>query len=254
MQPAENQGADQNKDTVLRGAEQPRKALPRGLNSLACAIHIINLLRSIAEEPAREEAGYRSGNSTPEEQTAEREGSLLRLDLCQSEECGNNHQDSVADIGKHQPEENDEKRRHQRIRINRTVGRQGVHIRNHVEPVRHPVILQLDRNIRILLRKRITGFIGTGIVLKHMGKLRLLLGWHPAFEHNNRFGSEELLFRLGNGNSGCHPVSRELHLIPTDIFSLNGLHKLLLLGSELLQCDFSFADTLPGRAFHPAHR
>ena len=95
--------------------------------------HLHDRRHGVAEEAACHDAEQERRHAAGEQQLAEILAAAFRLHLAERNERRDHHHKAVAHVRHHDAVEQNEKRRHERVRIDRAVGRQAVHVRDHVQ-------------------------------------------------------------------------------------------------------------------------
>ena len=162
MDHTENHRADQNQHTVGHGVKEARQHAP----AFRLPEDLSDLLGGVAEEAARQRAHDEGRDAAVEQQPAEGQRPFSGLDLRHGHQGRDHHDQAVAHIRHHQAVEQDEEGRHQRVRIHAVIGRERIHVRDHVQRVGDPVVLQLNRDVGILRRVRFFGLPGTAVAFQ----------------------------------------------------------------------------------------
>lgn len=103
-------------------------------------------------------------------------GRTLMLD----EQAGARQKQAVAQIRKHEAEEEDIERGHQAVGIHPVVGGQGVHLRDGGQRLGDGVALKLDGHHRVVLRRRVGRLPAAGELPQLPQQLLLLGHGHPT--------------------------------------------------------------------------
>ena len=247
---AEHHRAVEHERAVVHGIEEIRQTLPR-----ACGIkHMYKLIRRVAEETARQRAHDERGYAAVQKQLAEAETALAGLYLRQRDHRRDDHQQPVAHVRHHQPVEDDEERRHERVGIDRTVGGQRIHIRDHVQSVGELIVFQRHGDAWVFVLLRGAALPRAVVFIEHARKLALALRRHPALHEHNAVRAVEPAFRLRHGDLRAHAVARELQLVPAHALADNGALARGFLRRKILQRARRLGESLARGALHAGER
>ena len=126
---AQAHGAHQNHQRVVQRREQGRQG-ERALR----VDQLGQLGEEVAEETAGEGAHHKGADAAQAQQAEEVPHRSLRGGMSAvTKHGGQHHQQSVSHIRHHHAVEEDEKRRHEGVGVHIVIGRQGVHLRHHVQ-------------------------------------------------------------------------------------------------------------------------
>ena len=231
MDKAERHRADKDIDGIVERGEETRKLAP----ALGLAEDAADLHERITEEAAGYRAHYKGRDAAVEQQLAERQRARPRLHLLHCYHRREDHYDAVAHIRHHEPVEQDEKRSHERVRVQTAVGRQAVHVRHHIERVGDFVILELYGDVGVFVLLGDERFPSAAEAFEHFIELRFALLGVPALHDNGAVRAVELVPGLGQRYLHAHAVCRKLQLVAPDGFADDVLHTVFLFGCERLK-------------------
>ena len=120
MDDAQGHRADQNHG----GITHRRKDAGQDAPALGLAENFADLLKRIPEEAACEGANDKGRDAAVEQQPAEGQRPFARFDLRHGDDRRDHHHQAVSHVRHHQPVEQDEEGRHQRVRVNPVIGRE----------------------------------------------------------------------------------------------------------------------------------
>ena len=189
----------------------------------------------IAEETACQGAHHKGADAAQAQQAEEVLHRSLRAVCPQDKDGGQHHQQSVSHIRHHHAVEEDEKRRHEGVGVHIVIGRQGVHLRHHVQRPGQTVVLQLHRHLRILLRRGIRRLPGTAQALQQGAHVCHALRRGPSLEEDNGPVGKQPLRRALPSGLRCQPVRVGPQGVPLPGALRNGRLGLLPPALELLQ-------------------
>ena len=227
---AQAHGAHQNHQRVVQRREQGWQG-ERALR----VDQLGQLGEEIAEETACQGAHHKGADAAQAQQAEEVLHRSLRAVCPQDKDGGQHHQQSVSHIRHHHAIEEDEKRRHEGVGVHIVIGRQGVHLRHHVQRPGQTVVLQLHRHLRILLRRGIRRLPGTAQALQQGAHVRHALRRGPSLEEDNGPVGKQPLRRALPSGLRCQPVRVGPQGVPLPGALRNGRLGLLPPALELLQ-------------------
>ena len=210
--------------------------------------HVHDRRHSVAEEAARHDAEQERRHAAGKQQLAEILAATFRLHLAERDECRDHHHKAVAHVRHHDAVEQNEKRCHERVRIHRAVGRQAVHVRDHVQRLGKFVVFEFDRHLGVLVLRGIGQIPGAVILCKHRGELVLLRRREPAAHAHDALGADETLFRLRAAELHARAVDAELERIPVRSKGGDVRLRLLALADDVRDLHLCVLDVLLCRA------
>ena len=117
MDKAEHHRADEHRHNVGHRTEQAPQLAP----SVGLAGDLADLRERVAEKSAGEYAHHERRYAAVQKQLAEAQRALARLNFLHRHDRGEDHYKSVAHVRHHKSVEQNEKRSHQRVRVNAVV-------------------------------------------------------------------------------------------------------------------------------------
>ena len=180
---AERHGADEDRDRVVKRSEERGERLERRIG----VDDPRQLRQEIAEEAARQRAHDKCADAAGEHEAEHLSARALGPGLFCDDDGSQDHQQSIAHVRHHDAVEQNEKRRHERVRVHAVIGGEGIHLRDHVEWPCQPVVLELDRHVRIFLRRRVLQLPCAAEFLQQRLELRHVLTRHPAVQTEGPF-------------------------------------------------------------------
>lgn len=130
------------------------------------------------------------------------------------EQAGARQKQAVAQIRKHEAEEEDIERGHQAVGIHPVVGGQGVHLRDGGQRLGDGVALELDGHHRVVLRRRVGRLPAAGELPQLAQQLLLLGHGHPPVQVEGRPGVQQAALGLLPGDLLDRPVQAQLQRRP----------------------------------------
>ena len=157
---AQGHGADQDLKGVIQRGEQGRPEPHKG------ALRV-QQLQQLGDEIPKEAAGQRpheeGAHAAQAKQGKKVVHPLLGARLGQHHHRGQHHQKPVSHVCHHHTVKQDEEWGHQGVGVHRSVGRQGIHLRNHVQRAGEPVVFQAHRHLGVLLLRWVLHLPGAGV-------------------------------------------------------------------------------------------
>ena len=248
MDEAQHHGADEHHHAVGHGIEQGRQYAP----AFAQIQDYAYLLQSVSEEAAGKGAHDKGGNTAVEQQLAEGQSASSGLYLLHCHQRCDYHDEAVAHVRHHQPVEQDEEGGHKGVGVQTAVGRQTVHVGDHVQCVGNFIVFELYRDLRVFALLRHQGLPGAAEVLEYLYQLRFSLLRDPAFHHHGGLGAVELLVCLGQSYLGADTVGGQLQLVPAHRLGPDVLHAAGLLLGQLRELLLGLEYALLCGAVHAA--
>ena len=225
MQQTQHHRAVEHELAVALGAEEMPQSRPGALR----IEQVDELIGDVAEKAAGQYAHRRRGDAAVEQQLAEGQRAAARLELFQSHQGCGDHDDAVADVRHHEAVEQNEERRHQRVRVHRAVGRQGIHIGDHVQRVGKLVVFQTDGDLGIIRLRGLLTLPGAVKAGKRTVECLFLLRRDPALHDDDVLGRKRQIGRLRHRKPRLQPVGGKLQLVaPRGLFDDRCAQRFLL--------------------------
>ena len=202
----------------------------------------------VSEEAARHDAEQERRHAAGKQQLAEILAAAFGLHLAERDERREHHHETVAHVRHHDAVKQDEKRRHERVRVHRAVGRQTVHIRDHVERLCKLVVLELDRHLGIFILCGVGQIPCAVILCEHRRELFLLRRREPAAHTHDALRADQTLLRLGAAEPDARAVDAELERIAVRCKGGDVRLRLLTLADDIRDLLLRGVDVLPGRS------